>query len=219
MKDRAGLGFQLVSVVVAGHARQAARFVCAECRGEMDVTIKGGEPLNPEALANTAKRRGWQAYAGVRGTTLCPACLAAAPPKNDVNSELKKVKPMATTPPTSLTAPASPTLTLAVTPDQKQRIRNYLDKHFDDQVGAYLDDMSDQRIAELVGVPRLAVTNLREAAYGPIRVDPEMAAIRQEMAALKAEVEAAKDHVAKVEKQILATASRLEKLLAPRAVA
>ena len=50
--------------------------------------------------------------------------------------------------------------------------------------------MSDQRIAETVGVPRAAVERLREAAYGPIRVDPVIAALREKIAAFRLEVDA-----------------------------
>jgi len=49
-----------------------------------------------------------------------------------------------------------------------------LDKHFDDKAGHYLDGKSDQTIADELKVPRIFIERIREAAYGPIRVDPEV---------------------------------------------
>ena len=49
------------------------------------------------------------------------------------------------------------------TPDQRVKIRSYLDKHFDDGQGCYLDGMSDLKIAEAVGLPRVAIETIRES--------------------------------------------------------
>ena len=75
------------------------------------------------------------------------------------------------------------------TNDQRVLIRNLLDKHFDDAVGTYLDGMCDATVAEKASVPRVVVERIREAAYGPIKVDPEIQAIRTELAAVKAAAE------------------------------
>lgn len=85
--------------------------------------------------------------------------------------------------------PTPPIPIREATNDQRVLIRNLLDKHFDDAVGTYLDSMSDAAIAEKAGVPRVVVERIREAAYGPIKVDPEIQAIRTELAALKAAAE------------------------------
>jgi hypothetical protein len=75
--------------------------------------------------------------------------------------------------------PAVPNPT--ATSDQRMRVWGYLDKHFDDSAGLYLDGMSDQKIAEAVKVPRIIVERMREAAYGPIRINPEIVALRNEL--------------------------------------
>ena len=100
------------------------------------------------------------------------------------------------------------------TPDERVAIRSHLDKHFDDGVGAYLDGMSDQRIAETVGVPRAAVERLREAAYGPIRVDPVIVALREKIAAFRLEVDAQQKVLDALKVKALELGSSLEQRLA-----
>lgn len=99
------------------------------------------------------------------------------------------------------------------TGDQRMAIRTRLDKSFDDSVTAYLDDMTGQRIAELVGVPRIMVEQIREAAYGPIRVTPELTAIRAEIATAKTQMAALKDAAERGLARIAELSSRVEKAL------
>jgi hypothetical protein len=87
-------------------------------------------------------------------------------------------------------AAAAPKQATKLTTAQRLRIRSLLDKHFDDEAGCYLDGYSDQRIGAEVDVPWALVTKVREAAYGPIRVDPEIAALRAEIAQARRQVEA-----------------------------
>ena len=94
--------------------------------------------------------------------------------------------------------------------DERVRIRNFLDKHFDDAAGCYLDDMSDIRITELVGVPRIAVDRLRETAYGPLLMTPEMVKMRTEMATLKGDI-------SKLEARAVELSSQLEQMIARKA--
>lgn len=207
MYDGDSLGFVRTSVQGPSGAFQGiARFLCVGCGATHDETLISGRVMNPEAIAKRAVRDGWQAHAYRRTKTYCPACVAKRP-ANDPNSELAKVIPMAK-------PAAEPTPLREATPDQRVAIRSALDKSFDDSVGAYLDGMSDQRIAETVGVPRLVVERIREAAYGPIRVDPEMTAIRGEMDRLKADVEAHNKAGAALGAKVAELSSRLEKKLA-----
>jgi hypothetical protein len=81
--------------------------------------------------------------------------------------------------------PAVPVPTQA----QRLKIRDLLDNHFDDKAGAYLDNYSDEKIGAEVGIGHAAVTMIREAAYGPIRVDPELAALRAELKGLTQAIE------------------------------
>ena len=60
-------------------------------------------------------------------------------------------------------------------------MRALLEKHFDDDRGAYLAGVSDQSLAEIANVPRLWVERIRETAFGPIRVSPEAQQIRADI--------------------------------------
>ena len=95
-------------------------------------------------------------------------------------------------------------------PQERVKIRSILDKHFDDGAGQWLDGYSDQRAGEEIGVPWALVTRIREAAYGPIRVDPEIGAIRAEL------IQIGRDLAAMTERHAAAQ-KRLDALLAKRA--
>lgn len=119
---------------------------------------------------------------------------------------------MATTPTTSSTAVT--TLAREASSEQRVLIRSMLDKHFDDAVGSYLDGLSDQRIAEKTGVPRIVVERIREAAYGPIKVDGEIQAMRAEIATIKDEIVQVEKTLDSLKSKTAALSSRLEKKLA-----
>ena len=82
------------------------------------------------------------------------------------------------------------------TGDERFRIRGLLDSHFDDKAGCYLSDWSDQKIGTDLNLPWAIVAKIREAAYGPIRVDPEVAKLASEHAALKARLAQAQETAA-----------------------
>lgn len=103
--------------------------------------------------------------------------------------------------------PAKPTV------DQRVKIRSMLDKHFDDADGMYLDGMSDQAIADSVDLPRIIVSRMRDAAYGPIRTNPEYAALRNDLNAAKADLERVQAVVDAGRAKIYALESRLNELL------
>ena len=68
---------------------------------------------------------------------------------------------------------ALPQVARRPSPEERLRIRTALDGCFDDARGMFLLGMSDERIAEEAGVPAVWVSDIREAAYGPVRVDAE----------------------------------------------
>lgn len=165
--------FETKMVLKNGNMREVAQFVCVECgeRGEVDT----GGSLAPDVIQTKAARLGWKLDARKSGRTYCPQC---AGPR-------KKVE----TPKPEAPVPTPPIPIREATNDQRVLIRNLLDKHFDDAVGTFLDGMTDATIAEKAGVPRVVVERIREAAYGPIKVDPEIQAIRTELTALKAQAD------------------------------
>jgi hypothetical protein len=68
---------------------------------------------------------------------------------------------------------------------QRARVRELLDKHFDETDGCYCGDWTDQAVAESVNVPRVVVEMIRGAAYGPIRGSEREHQIRRELAEVK----------------------------------
>ena len=183
-----------------------ARFQCVECAATYDLKVQSDKPINPEGYAKRAQQDGWKADPWKRNRCYCPRCAGPQKKMNDPNSELNKVVPL----------PVQP-VPREITPEARQRIRNLLDKHFDDGVGMYLDGMSDQRVSELANVPRAMVEQLREAAYGTIRVDPVLAELRQEASKLRADAEGIAKQADALLKQSAALASRVEKLAAGKA--
>ncbi len=106
------------------------------------------------------------------------------------------------------TAAAAPEITREITPDQRLAVRNLLDHHFDDGVGGYINGFSDQQVAEQAGVPRIFVERAREAAYGPIRLDPVVGQLRED--------EEANKGLTALQKQAFSLASRIELLATGR---
>lgn len=181
--------------------RAAARFSCSECSATIDITIQG---LGAEDLAKKARAKGWAANAKAIGKTLCPRH-ASLRPKNDPDSELKKVAVMTTV------TPIKPVEVRRLTPDQKALIRNLLDNNFDEQKGEYIDGMSDKKIGEIVNLPWAYVERLRTEAYGDILTDPEIVALRQTLDAIRKEVEAQQIGLDGTKKKLTEAASRIEK--------
>lgn len=211
MSTTRSFGFDLTNLT-DGTRRTVAQFTCSECWRTLDVTI--GDKLVPDAVAKTATHKGWKVNAFRKTGTYCPTCAGPShKPKNDPDSELRKVIPMVAVTPIKA-VPLVIDGAREITTDERVAIRSHLDKHFDDGVGAYLDCMSDQRIAEMVGVPRMAVERLREAAYGPIRVDPAILEMRGKIEAFKLEVEGQQRALDALKAKAMELASSLEQRLA-----
>lgn len=158
--------------------KMVARFECKRCDATLDVTKV--QPLNPEACARVAERAGWKADAFHPSVNRCPACRAKRGGGDKPEKEATAM-PEPTKPPAQLRE---------ATPQERQRIRAILDRQFDDAAGSFLDGYSDQRIGEELNLPWAMVTKIREAAYGPIRVDPEVAGLRAEIGNAQRQIDA-----------------------------
>lgn len=113
-------------------------------------------------------QKGWDVDVANPGRCFCPAC---------VNQ--RREKPPVSEPPPSLKVVESVEHYKGTpTSDQRVRIRHLLDSHFDDKVGRYLDDWTDQKIASSIGLPWKAVEQIRIAGWGELREDPAILAIR-----------------------------------------
>lgn len=177
-KDR--FGFVLAQSRLQHHRRTIARFVCSRCSVEAEV--KPRMPLNPEEVAKRCERDfGWQADGYRKSVARCPNCLAKKVEGDRPEKEVKDMEHLKKAGTDTLRDP---------TPQERQRIRALLDKQFDDAAGCYLDGYSDQKIGADLNLPWAMVTKIREAAYGPIKVDPEVAGLRAELSDLRRKIDA-----------------------------
>lgn len=195
---------------------EMARFTCRRCGGhDLLPLVRQAKAFNPQATVKRALAAGWDS-SGLVAT--CPACMAARAAQRKGESPGPK-------------APAAEVIRMSdakpapreATPQERVKIRAILDKHFDDGAGCWLDGYSDQKAGEEIGVPWALITRIREAAYGPIRVDPEVAALRAELVHIQREVQAISERW-ETERKALAgklesAAKRLDALHAKRCAA
>lgn len=121
-----------------------------------------------------------------------PVDLAPMPPPPPAPRVILTAHPSTPSAPESApmnSASPAPSKVRDLTPEERAKVRRELDAHFDDSVGMYLGGENDQRIGERLGLPWAAVAQMREAAYGPIRTDPEVEAMRAAVKAVSAALE------------------------------
>lgn len=189
-RSQHAFGFVIGRSVLGHHKQTKAIFTCVKCQAICEVTPRF--PLNPEAAAHAARRLGWAADGYRKSAARCQSCLT--------RSTTSEIVPMPD--PTPRRIQAVPDKPREATQTERLHIRALLDKTFDDGVGSYLSGYSDEKVAEELKVPRIFVERIREAAYGPIRVDPELAAIKQEMAGLLANQRELAERLAALAKRV-----------------
>lgn len=177
-----------------GRAKQVARIVCDQCGAHEDYTITGN--YNPWSVRKQFEQKGWSITGRNVAHAKCPACVSKPKPKPE---EVK----MQTTAPNqpminiplgkgrSLELPAKPPASFAdLTSDHKTRLRLILDGNFDDKAGRYLSNYSDEKVSAETNIPRAIVAQYRETAYGPIKSDPEIAALRESLVTIETKFQA-----------------------------
>jgi hypothetical protein len=192
-------GYTIVSVRRGTRMVSVAQFRCIACGGTTEVTL-GGRATSAQVIANIAKLRGWQADPNRANRIYCPVCLGEPVREDNTTQEV-----LMSNPPKSA-EPREPT------PDERQRIRELLDKYFDDELGTYANGYSDDVIAAEVGVPRAIVTRIRDAGWGLIRQTPEIVEVRRELATLRKEYAGNLDLALVMTKEISEGLDKLTKL-------
>lgn len=157
-------------------------YICDRCPQTWKEILKSGTKINPEHIAKRARRDGWVAPT-YRGKARCPECQNQKKAAPDMSETTMLPKPNTGTK-VELRDP---------TPSEKLKIRTLLDTHFDDSKGMYLNGYSDQKVGEELNIPWAMVTKLREVAYGPIRVDPEIAEMQSELNKIRSEFKVAQE--------------------------
>lgn len=204
--------------VEVDHGIQYLVVRCACCNEVKRNRIVPGRSTSPDLFLASVRRAGWEADEK-RREAYCPEHTASKRRKAQraallatvVKDEPSSQEPLVST---TTTAPVVPK---PLTTDQRVRIRGLLDKHFDDKAGRYLDNMSDQAIADAVAVPRAHVTTMREAAYGPLRVTAEMEDLAKANEALARAVAALQRQVEQVQSNVTELAAKLSALSADAA--
>jgi len=162
--------------------RKSAIFSCHYCPAHTEVTISG-HVHNPEMSVKRCREKGWEADMYTGRLVVCPDCQRKRKEDRKVQSPTK---------PTLVPRPPAqqPPARTPDTPDTRTKIRQLLDGFFDDKLGTYLSDgrgpYSDERIAKECNVPVDQVRQIRETAYGPIKMDPEMAKLLTDVENMKA---------------------------------
>lgn len=206
------LGFEFVSGVRGEDHQSMARFACTTCDAALLINLRRGMNRSPDHIARMARVRGWAADAQLAQKARCPTCLKPPRKRRDTKERPMTITPikgpsLVAKPPGAVVVPTEPT------PDQRMKIRGFLDKHFDDAAGVYLDGVSDHKIAEQVGVARRVVETMRETAYGPIRVAPEIMELRNELANARNQIEQFGTVVSQALDRIKGMEVRLDKIL------
>lgn len=182
-----------------------ARINCTSCTNTVDQRLK--MPMVPQHVAKRFRAMGWDCEPHAPGSVVCPACKKRPPIAKVISIITKGEVPM-----------NAPALAQSSSIEQRAKIRDLIDKFFDEGKGYYVGDYSDQRIAREVGVPFAAVTGLRETAYGPLRGDPETHALRGDIATLRAKVTEGLDMLSKMDgdaSRLLVRVEAVEKRFKP----
>jgi len=204
--------------IEAVHSLQYLVVRCACCGAEKRNRILSGRATSPDLFLSSVRRAGWEVDEK-RSEAYCPEHTASKRRKAQKAALLATVvkdEPLTQELPVDA-MPADTTTPKPLTTDQRVMIRGLLDKHFDDKVGRYLDNMSDQAIAEAVSVPRIHVTTMREAAYGPLRVTAEMEDLAKANEALARAVAALQRQLDQVQSSLTEVAAKLSALSADAA--
>lgn len=189
----ATMPFQTIQRAEGGRLQPFARFVCASCQAHFETKFPYAGKRDGKILIERAERLGWE----IKGNRLrCPSCAVAhATPKRSYLAEARQAlaareesKIMAVSPLPTARSPSA---------EQRQRIRALLDANFDDAKGRYLDGFNDQKIADDLSVPRIFVEQIREAAYGPVRIGADAEKLERD-------IKAALEKLAGMEKEISA---------------
>lgn len=191
--------------------------VCNDCKKPGEVKVQANRHHNPEMVAKLFRAAGWKFDHNRQRKCICAACMALKHPRiNPEETEdmaaktapapLVKDIPEAEKPYHGITPPKTPR---DLTPATKTKVRQMLDGHFDEAKGMYLEGYSDQRIGKELNIPWACVTQMREAAYGPILVDTEVENLRAKVKAMSDNADALEDTIKNLEQDAKVARSRL----------
>lgn len=184
--------------------------VCLECgkTGEWTDSTAFGAP--DERVAHGFRHMGWQC--STKGDAICCECLAMREQKRRAKRaakvrEVARIVPPPAPPPEPPVAAPEPTIATHIakeepvqaeqprqpTRDDRRKIMDALEEHYDHERGMYVGSFSDEAVAAKLKMPRAWVSEERERYFGP---DTNEAAAREDA------------KVAELEKRITAAIDR-----------
>lgn len=143
------------------------RLAKCDCCGVEEQITQNGHAYPPEFIAKKLRQIGWR----IDAKDTCPQCVALQASKEPVMAE----------------PPRTPTA------EDRRRIRDALDKHYQEDKGRYAKAFSDKSVAASLSVPAKWVADLREAMGLGDDVNETAAQEAAELKALKAEMDKVSD--------------------------
>ena len=166
--------YQIASGFIDGAGRIRMTTWCANCpRTE---TVNWTHGYDDTLMTRYWTNAGWDFHTHNKRGVVCPDCKKPKGPNVMETQKRPEVIPLRT----------AETVVQSLTRDQRHKIRQLLDTHFDDEIGRYMNQWSDKRIAESLDLPLASVRELRETAFGPlVEKDPDILKFREEFDAFK----------------------------------
>lgn len=138
--------------------RRVHRITCSEpgCTTVETIPDNGSVPMPEQVMAKKFKDRGWM-IGNRANSAVCPT--HASMKKSKLVAEFKKPDPIPEAPAAS--EPRTPTR------DDRRRIRDALDVHYQVERGRYAGAWSDKKLGETLKLPWAWIAEERELGYGP----------------------------------------------------
>lgn len=184
--------FPMESRTVDGHSRRARTITCDQCGFGAHLLENSAGSLPPDVVAKKFIARGWK----VSGSRICPRCQAGKKPMSPAarRAAFCAINDVERKPPENNVMSAAPAVRIA-TAEERRRIREALEDHYDEDAGRYRSSFSDKALAAKLDVPLKWVADLRDACgYGPDRSEAtdqrnaEIETLKLEIAKLQADL-------------------------------
>jgi hypothetical protein len=194
--------FTPTTATVEGRTLRAMTITCrCGCRDTVTMnriaTGRGFDVDNENnMIARKFERRGW-VIGHNANTHKCPLCRTRA------DIKMVKEEPVNVTP----INPKPPLPPEELQRRQRRRIDVQLSECYDDKTSRYIDDWTDKKVAEALGVPQALVADVREYSYGPHAsnevIDNTMAQGRELVSELREIAKKALDQAGAIEKRMI----------------
>lgn len=158
--------------LVEGRPTEFLVMSCCNCGAEEEFVNKATSPT--EYVVKRVERAGWKFMSRHHK---CPECAKKEREKDMKTNNVVAIK-------------SEPQIASKEVLKKQRELYDLLDSTFDVEAGRYNGGGSDEALADLTGLSKAYVAEVREAAYGPIKVDQELLKLAQRIAAIEGKMEA-----------------------------